>query len=354
MSVSIKKILLVVLTVCVGVTGLFPTLTYAHYDTAYWYEEQVTTPHIEQYTDWMSTISDNRFLSDIAIPGTHDTMAHRGSLPFRNIVRTQTMSLQQQLESGIRYLDIRLAYKVNHFALHHGSVALGYRFEDVLNTVQNYLKNHPTETVLMRIKQEHTRASDAEMFTLFEKYHKKYASLFWDPMTSSNGYNPTLKEIRGKIVLLPDVLSIEHGINYRSVVVQDEYRLKTNWDLYKKWEAIKRHINQANTTGRDFIFMNYLSGSGGSFPYFVASGHTRPATGAARLSTGLTEPGFKNYYPDFPRTARLGVFATISFEGTNTLTADYLKKNQIKNPGIVVADFPGERLINEIIQCNYR
>lgn len=348
-----KKRIRVALFTCLGLF-FFPTFARAHYDRAFWYEEQATTPHIEQYTDWMDTVPDTRFLGELAIPGTHDSMAHSRHLPFRDIVRTQTMSLQQQLESGIRYVDIRLAYMKDHFALYHGSVALGYRLEDVLSTVQRYLQAHPSETVLMRIKQEHTRASDAEMLSLFETYYQRYSSLFWEPWTSSNGYNPTLGEIRGKVVLLPDVLSIEHGIRYRSVITQDQYYLQTNWDVYKKWEAIKRHIHQANTSNRDFIFMNYLSGSGGSFPYFVASGHIRPATGASRLSTGLTEPGFKHWYPDFPRTGRVGAFATISFEGTNTLTADYLRTHQIKRPGIIVADFPGERLINEIIQCNYR
>ncbi|MFM0601351.1 phosphatidylinositol-specific phospholipase C [Streptococcus suis] len=349
-----KKKISFALTACLGLFLLFPTSTHAHYDRAFWYEEQVTTPHIEQYTDWMSTIPDNRFLGELAIPGTHDSMAHSNHLPFRDIVRTQTMNLQQQLESGIRYLDIRLAYMGDHFALYHGSIALGYQFEEVLTTIQNYLISYPSETILMRIKQEHTHASDPEMFTLFESYYQRYSSLFWNTMTSSNGYNPTLGEIRGQIVLLPDVLSIEHGINYRFVITQDQYHLNTNWDLYKKWEAIKNHINQANTSSIDFIFMNYLSGSGGSFPYFVASGHVRPATDASRLSTGLTEPGFRHRYPDFPRTARLGVFATISFEGTNTLVADYLRNNQIRRPGIIISDFPGERLINEVIQCNYR
>lgn len=87
-------------------------------------------------------------------------------------------------------------------------------------------------------------------------------------------------------------------------------------------------------------------------PYFVASGHSNPATGAPRLATGLTEPGFKSYYPDFPRVDWLGVFATIAFEGTNTLTADFIERNNLKYTGIVAADFPGDRLIKNIIKLN--
>ena len=124
--------------------------------------------------------------------------------------------------------------------------------------------------------------------------------------------------------------------------------------LYQKWEDVKSQIEYSNTKSENDITLNYLSGSGGVAPFFVASGHISPSTYSSRLSTGLTEPGFISSYPDFPRTGRWGIFATISFEGTNTLVADYLKKQQVSHAGIVVADFPGERLIDGIIQCNYR
>lgn len=326
----------------------------AHFDKAYWNETKTTTPYTTHYAEWMSTLADDLHLTEISLPGTHDTMAHKASLPFRNIVRTQSMDLEQQLLSGIRYLDIRVAHRGKHFQLHHGSIDLGYRLENVLDTIEKFLKDHPTETVLMRFKQEHTRASNEEMLSLFYTYHDKYKHLFWDPFESQNSYDPLLKEVRGKIVLLSDVRSIYQGIAYTNAKIQDKYHLNTNWDLYKKWEYVKETLEHANQINGHRFVINYLSGSGGSFPYFVASGHVTASTYGSRLSTGLTEPLFRHRYPDFPRVARLGVFATIAFEGTNTLTADYLRKNQLRRAGIVVADFPGERLIDEIIQCNYR
>lgn len=53
----------------------FSTTVFAHYDTAYWNEERTSTRFIEQYTDWMETIDGNRRLSELSIPGTHDTLA---------------------------------------------------------------------------------------------------------------------------------------------------------------------------------------------------------------------------------------------------------------------------------------
>lgn len=328
-------------------------IVHAHYDRAYWHEEETTTPYIEQYVDWMITLADYRRLSELSIPGTHDTMAY-GQLPVSSIVQTQTMSLEQQLQSGIRYLDIRLAHKGDYFQLHHGSVDLGVSFEVVLDAITGFLQEYPSETILMRIKQEHTSESDGRMMALFNDYYAKYQDLFWKSEYSATPSNPSLAELRGKIVILSDVYSIRQGMSYRDIHKQDEYHLSTNWDLYGKWERIREHLETTNRGDPDSLYMNYLSGSGGVFPYFVASGHSSSDTYGSRLSTGLTEPGFKNYYPDFPRTARVGVFATIAFEGTNTLTADYLSKGGMSRAGIVVADFPGERLIDEIIQCNYR
>lgn len=302
----------------------------------------------------MITIPDFLRLSEISIPGTHDSMAFRSNLPFRDVVRTQTMDLEEQLLSGIRYLDIRVSYEGDYFKCRHGAIDLGYNFEDVLKIIQEYLSNYPTETIIMRFKQEHTSATDSEMLELFNKYYDKYKDLFWDIENSENKDNPYLKELRGKICLLSDVHSIKNGINYSKINKQDNYHLASNWELYLKWEAIKNHIDNSENGDENKIMMNYTSASGGAFPYFVASGHSTSSTYGVRLATGLTEPGFKSYYPDFPRTGKIGVFSTILFEGTNTLTADYLNNKSIKRSGIVVSDFPGERLINEIIQCNYR
>lgn len=340
--------------VILGVFLMFPLTVYAHYDRAYWHEEQETTQFVEQYVDWMITVPDSVQLSDLSIPGTHDTMAYNNHLIFGDISRTQSMTLEQQLRSGIRYLDIRLNHKGDHFQLHHGSIDLGYNFDDVMRKIIVFLQKYPTETVFMRVKQEYSSRNDLEMLELFTKYYKKYEDFFWDKELSAVPDNPPLSELRGKVLIFSDVYSIRYGINYRDVLKQDSYYLGTNWDLYSKWEAIKSQVINSNSEDQERITMNYLSGSGGVMPYFVASGHTNPDTYGNRLSTGLTEPGFKSYYPDFPRTGRIGGLATISFEGMNSLTADYLSEKMVKRAGIIVADFPGERLINEVIQCNYK
>ena len=48
----------------------------------------------------MAAIPDDRKLSELSIPGTHDTMAKYGG----DVPECQSMTLSQQLASGIRWL----------------------------------------------------------------------------------------------------------------------------------------------------------------------------------------------------------------------------------------------------------
>ncbi|MCB2615736.1 phosphatidylinositol-specific phospholipase C, partial [Listeria monocytogenes] len=59
---------------------------------------------------WMSALPDTTNLAALSIPGTHDTMSYHGDITWtltKPLAQPQTMSLYQQLEAGIRYIDIR-------------------------------------------------------------------------------------------------------------------------------------------------------------------------------------------------------------------------------------------------------
>jgi len=319
----------------------------AHEHTAYSHDASVNYSNPR----WMSSIPDTTNLSDLSIPGTHDSMAFYGG----EAAQTQSMPLSTQLESGIRVLDIRCRHIGNAFAIHHGMVYQKANFDDVLKTVINFLKNNPGETVLMRVKEEYKPESNTRTFEeTFKSYRDKYSQYIWTPMTEP----PKLGEVRGKIVILQDFGSPPKtfGLDYSGFIAQDNYSLSTNWDLYRKWTDVKTHINKANkanTSERQRFFINYLSGAGPAitaFPYFVASGHSSPGTSAPRLATGKTTPGWKDW-PDFPRVNCFIGICTIAFEGTNILTYQEITNKKMYT-GIVMADFPGGGLIDSVIKLN--
>ncbi len=304
-------------------------------------------------TCWMKYLKDDVLLSELSIPGTHETMSFYGG----DILQTQSMALHFQLESGIRVLDIRCAVVENGFNIYHGNIYQRANFDDVLKAVVDFLETYPHETVLMRVKEENT--SRPERFR--ENFEKTYwnRDLYKKYMWKGKNPNPTLGEIRGKIVILQDFArkqcdppspKPDFGICYNSFKIQDEFVLVSNFHLYEKWEWIKAYLALANTGDRKTKYMNYLSAGRGAFPYFVVSGHSSPATGAPRLWTG--EPDTRrtrNQWINFPR-----LNGNIYYEGTNTLTYGAMRPGgeYTKRVGIIMTDFPGWGLINRIIDLN--
>lgn len=342
-----KKKLISIFAVVFALT-VFTGSVSAHWDNAYWNE----TDRAQCRTGWLNSVSNDRKLSEVSLPGTQVSMAYNSNLVHG--VRTQAMNLFHQLQSGVRVFDIRLKHEAGYKLLcYNGPVYLGYNLRDVFDELNQFLYDNPTEFVVLRLDQEHSNSSDEDFAQTFRKY---YYPTYQQRIYNGGKQNPTVGELRGKILLTSSNKGIaQYGVSYQSINKQDSNYLGSNWDLYSKWEKIKNQFTNSNN-GRNSgtTYMNYITGYGGAMPYFVASGHSSPGTGAARLATGLTEPGFHNYYPDFPRVNWFLCFATIAYEGTNTLTANYLNNNKIQNAGMVMADFPGERLINAIIACNSR
>ena len=54
----------------------------------------------------MAALPDDRVISEITIPGTHDCASQNAQLGF--ITKCQALDVAQQLNIGARYLDIRL------------------------------------------------------------------------------------------------------------------------------------------------------------------------------------------------------------------------------------------------------
>jgi 1-phosphatidylinositol phosphodiesterase len=304
-------------------------------------------------TDWMSRLPGTASLSHLSIPGTHDSGA---SVFGGDIALTQSMNLGTQLNSGIRAWDIRLGKDSDgRLKIYHGIAKQGQDFEnEVLATANSFLAAHPGETVLMRIQHE---TGPTEGFdTLVRSGLDRYAARVY--RGTSN--NPTLDELRGKIVVLQNFSSsVRVGIPWNSLNIQDDYNLGTNWDLANKWRAIRSQLDAAQNGPRGTTYVNFLSGSGGSFPYFVASGHSSPQTGAPNLLTGWTRGvintcgGSAQCIPEYPSVNCFLGTCSVAFEGTNVLTMNNLNgRSRPSRFGIVMSDFPGRGLVSAVIAAN--
>lgn len=320
-------------------------------DKGFWYDSSRPTSNM----DWMKYLPGTTKISELSIPGTHGSIALHGKTDFdEDLVRNQRMNIFTQLEAGNRFLDIRARRTGSSFAMHHGAFYQKIMFGDVLNQVQSFLRTYPYETVLMRLKEEHDAESGAKSFEeIFKRYKNDYSTLFWTPTSQ----NPTLDVIRGKIVLLQDFSASQNfGIQYSSLNIQDQYDVtgsSTPDAMYSKWTAVKNHLTRANSN-KEQIYLNYLSGTGGSsaitkgtYPWFVASGyHFRESDSGARM----IQEHRTDKWPDFPR----GYYGQPMYGGTNVLTAKFIPELNLSHVGIIAADFPGAHLINNVIKLNDR
>ena len=147
--------------------------------------------------NWMQEVEDNRLVCKMSIPGTHDTAADTGI----GWVKTQEKSIKEQLKSGIRFLDIRLGYKDGVLKLCHRSAVFNKTLtEDVLRTTAEFLRDHPSETVIMTLKED--LGGDKQTY-----YQALTRALEADPSLSAYMAGKfrrdfTMKDLRGKMLLI--------------------------------------------------------------------------------------------------------------------------------------------------------
>ncbi|MFJ5802361.1 phosphatidylinositol-specific phospholipase C [Streptomyces decoyicus] len=201
--------------------------------------------------DWMSALGDATPVQRLTIPGTHDSGARMGG-PW---VACQNTSVEAQLNSGVRFLDVRCRAIDNVFAIHHGAFYQELMFGDVLNACRAFLTAHPSETVLMRVKQEYSEVGAEEFRRIFDIYldDKGYRSLF-----RLDAGLPTLGQARGRVVLLADSDGLG-GVRYADPQlfdIQDDYMAEP----FGKYPKIEAQFRKA-VTQPGKLFVNYVSTS---------------------------------------------------------------------------------------------
>ena len=251
------------------------------------------------HLDWMKDIPDNTKLSQMTIPGTHNSCSLFGIC----CARTQTWTLVEQMRAGLRFFDIRLRRIDNTLRAYHGFVDQKETFSSILVYAFDFLDKNPSETIIMEIISEYEPKNSTKSFIdLYEEDTKIYE----DKIISYNSKDITLGEIRGKLL----VIKIFEGNTSRipNFIIQNSWTVNFRCYMNQKKRKIKENLHRAVATNDNQIFLNYLSASS---DYAMMT----PYTAAKQC----------NEIP-FRYHGRLG---------------------------IVVADYPGEDLIEHLINQNF-
>lgn len=251
--------------------------------------------------NWMDSVGGSKKLSRLSIPGTHDSASryidptvHKDDKSPR--LTTQTASIRGQLDSGIRFLDIRVGYTGGEFRLYHENVFLGLDFGQVRDMCKNFLTANPRETIIMSLNKETDAPFDTNpamnFQARFQTYCNENPSLWYLGNTI-----PTLRTARGKIVLfrrfaLDDAtktVGIDASAGFpnnktdtitttaATLTIQDMFS-QTGTDETKeaKWTAIENLLTNASRAGSsaNTLFLNFTSAAGVvdvDFPLSVAN-----------------------------------------------------------------------------------
>jgi len=260
--------------------------------------ETVDTTPVEGSADWMKELDGELPLNQIVLPGSHDSATQYVQLAFFS--KCQALSIEEQLEAGCRYLDIRLGVDGHNdtFKLMHGFTNCRTSpfnpvdklyLDDLLDDCYAFLKKHPTETVVFAVKQEHGKDSVAVFESMLNSYIREDADMWL--LTDSI---PTLDEARGKLVLMrryedegglearsgipliwadqkgakdtrPNVVAEKN--DFYTLYVQDRFE----YDTEAKWEAFTKGMAMAEKRAKDGdVILSFLS-TKGSLTY----GHPR-------------------------------------------------------------------------------
>jgi 1-phosphatidylinositol phosphodiesterase len=216
----------------------------------------------------MANVDDARGLAELSIPGTHDSGANFE--PYAGLAKTQELTIAEQLAAGVRYFDVRCRHVEDQFLIYHGAIDQNQSFDDVLASMFAFLDDHPSETLIVSIKEEamsdHTTRSFEDTFAAYVAR----APERWDLAPAV----PRLGDARGKLVLLRrfSATAVPLGIDAApwadsatfsiangdaSLRVQDEYMVTDN---DAKWTAITGLVDEARTADPATLFLDYTSG----------------------------------------------------------------------------------------------
>lgn len=171
--------------------------------------------------NWMSLLNDDRLITDVAIPGSHNSCSYSSDYSFS---RCQSTDLPTQLRLGVRYLDLRFTLKNDELKMYHGWDDLKISFDTCLRQVKSYLEEHPSEIILLRLQKERKYVPG-----LCDIYYQAIVSSFKKiglPLVDTSDLtNFRVGDLRGKAIV----------VEYNNIPLYNEHRTYPHITGYSYW-----------------------------------------------------------------------------------------------------------------------
>ncbi len=294
-------------------------------------------------TDWMSKIPSDYLISEINLPGTHDSCAQYVKCPYFS--KCQNMSVYEQLHIGIRFIDLRVERVDDRLRLVHG-IAKCYRdarhkeglyLDRILRDCFTFLKNNPSETIIISLKRDNGGTSEEAFDTFFNEYlHTD------DPWYLENRV-PTLGEVRGKAVLF----------NRCAVEWENNRCAYTDYNTGLNFSGFP---DQSRSDARGFI-VSQITRRDATTGYKYFQQDMYKLSPRKKWQQGIL-PTLEN--PLREQGIAVNFFSAANVTHSPKRTARYIYKQfektkiqPMKKYGWIVLDFPTEKICRKIILSNF-
>jgi len=220
---------------------------------------------------WMKDIDGTKELFSLNLPGSHNSCALYDFL-IESTAATQTLTLKEQLDSGIRCVDIRPYHELDgSFTIHHTVADQHMTYDEVLQICYQFLSDHPTETIIFAVYNENREDKELENIISCIRAGISKNPEYWlysvEEDKSKLTSNITLDEARGKLVLIKrfeDAMS-DYGLYEETDFYYNEpgstSNLDTAWN--KRYEMLEYVRNGNNTLYGNLWISGYYEGAFG-------------------------------------------------------------------------------------------
>ena len=260
--------------------------------------------------EWMYYLNDSIDIRKLSIPGTHDSCA---SIFLNSVIslwwikvkcQCQIWSIQEQLVAGIRYFDLRPA---GDGIIYHADGKTTYSMNSIFEIFKNFLNEHPSEGLIVRIQfQDKNYGDNIEQSK--EKAIYKVLDKYNDFLYKDNDV-PSVGKLRKKIFVILE------NLEYKNLLIWDKNDLMELQDYFRLEGVKKLEIEKKKNLVRDYLFNNNKDK--------LIINHCS-AAGKRILTT-------KEYL---------------------AFAINKVPYKEVGFRGILIFDFPGEELINHVINQN--
>lgn len=336
---------------------------------------------------WMAAVDDAKSLTELTIPGTHDSCAYDVSsinygyllylleiLPAaepvtlflkallalgtpiaihvtRSLAQCQTLDIPSQLNKGIRFLDIRLKKEGSTLQAYHGIIKLPLTLPEIMGACYDFLGHNPGETIVVCINNEGSGSNPIDDLVAAEI--AQHAEKWY-----TGTLVPQLRQVRGKVLLLRRYAAAtaanQIGIDARSVWPNAKNpQVENVRNDHGQYFSIQDDYNGYELTELDHKFKNHVK------PFLeLAADKKYPGNLFINFTSGMGIHGIVVLPPPvYPKTLAKGEESYSSFQGTNKLLLDDLNGKEKAALGLIPMDFPeypaSGMLIRKLFQTNH-